>query len=1209
MAASLQHPEAERERIRDLSRYLRSLAPIYYCTVDQPVLRLVPGHNADQQGSNVDIPEDDVPPEARLSSDITLTALAQLGVYRFGCNRSYVSIIDGVNQYIVAEATKSVSLRDKDKHDPGDGIYLGVRTLDLVWGVCPHSMALFTGQDASKIVDSPNLTANLSRFIVRDFTKEDFYKDRPYVVAWPHFRFYAEVPIYSPAGYVLGSFCIVDDHPRDHFGDADVATLREIADAISAHLEHVRIAHYHRRAESLVKGLTSFVKGHSDFDPTEVPPVTVPTDSPPSTTDSEAPPWIETDTSPDPSEPPTGRPSTASELTGELTSLFSAVTCSEQSTATTSVNPATRSTNTGGDDEPCDPRDTILGASDRSEFPAVSVRPPTSISDNLARIFARASATLRDSMDLDGVMFLDASRSNSGVVRPGHSGSWEPLPTTANPEFLADPYPSPVDLPGVGSLSKASERPCDILGESRHPLAAPSVDLNPVTEDLLNRLVAAYPHGQFINLHDEIASATPTTQSNPVTPSDESSDSASDVQRTNVAALCHELRQCFPDAYCVLFYPLWDWNRSRWLAGTLVWTQGSDRALDMEELHYFKVFGDSIISEVARVDWATIQRSKSAFISSVSHELRSPLHGILASAELLQTSPLDPSQSHWMSMVQSCGLTLLDTLNHLLDFAKINNLTTGEEAAVDKSSNSSPVNLMTVFDLDDLIEEVTDVQYTGQRLGRTINPLTRRLMHTPSNAALKDGELTVVVRVQDRQAWTVQSVAGAWRRIVMNLLGNSLKWTKTGFIEVSLSKARRKSDPQSIFAHLTVTDTGRGIAPDFLKHKLFSPFAQEDTLSEGLGLGFSIVRQLVSSLDGHINVRSELGIGTQVDIYIPVRLLASSNGGPTPGAGIVSPPAVPAAPMRFSLVGFDSYPHPREVPTGILPAEAKRKLAIRSSLTSVLLKQPGWTLTQAESLADANGEVVVIEEETLSKAMAAGNSQPATGAPGGFKFYLVLDSNQDLIRDTMAPNMIRVSQPFGPRKIDEVLNRILLLYYEYIKNPTPCQTPLSPPTVDPTLSPTPDLFQSMPPASTPPLDTHQLPSSSSAPAKPLKDVHVLIVDDNDINLKILATFIRKLGCSYDTASNGLIALNTYKDGIRRHDLVLMDISMPVMDGITSTEQIRQYEKQMGLIPTRIIAVTGLGSADQQQEALAAGVDEYLVKPVSLSGLKKVMKIT
>ncbi|RAL10686.1 hybrid sensor histidine kinase/response regulator [Aspergillus homomorphus CBS 101889] len=1188
MAASLHHPEAERERIRDLSRY--------YCTVDRPVLRLVA---ADDQDSHVDIPDDETPPDIRLSSDITLTALAQLGVYRFGCNRSYVSIIDGVHQYIIAEATKSISLRDKDRHDPDDGIYLGVRTLDLIWGVCPHSIALFTGQDPSKVVDSANVTANLSRFIVRDFTKEDFYKDRPYVVGWPHFRFYAEVPIYSPAGYVLGSFCIVDDHPRDHFGDAEVATLREIADAISGHLEHVRIAHYHRRAENLVKGLTSFVKGHSEFDPTEVPPVTVPSDPLPST-DSEVPPWVEPETSPEPSEPPIGRPSTASVLTGELTSLFSAVTCSEQSTSSTSVNPA-RATTT--DEDLSDTREAFVGASDRAEFPAVSVRTPASISDNLARIFARASATLRDSMDLDGVLFLDASRSNSGVVRPGDAGSWEPLPTTANPEFLADPYPSPVDLPGVGSLSKASERPCDVLGEARHPSTTASTDHNPVTEDLLNRLVAFFPHGQFINLHEGVAAAMPATASQPATPSEESSDQFVENQRTSVADLCRELQQCFPEAYCVLFYPLWDWNRSRWLAGTLVWTQGSDRALDMEELHYFKVFGDSIISEVARIDWATIQRSKSDFISSVSHELRSPLHGILASAELLQSSPLDASQAHWMSMVQSCGLTLLDTLNHLLDFAKINNLTTGEDAGNDKPSNSRSANLLTVFDLDALVEEVTDVQYTGQRLGRTINPLTRRLMHSPADAAIKEGELTVVVRVQDRQAWTVQSVAGAWRRIVMNLLGNSLKWTKTGFIEVSLSKARRKSDPQSIFAHLTVTDTGRGIAPDFLKHKLFSPFAQEDSLSEGLGLGFSIVRQLVSSLDGHINVRSELGIGTQVDIFIPVRLLVPSDANGAPGVGFASPPALPMAPLRFSLVGFDSYPHPREVPTGILPAEAKRKLAIRSSLTSVLLKQPGWTLTQAESLADAKCEVAVIEEESLSRAMATSKLQPAMGAVGGYKFLLVLDSNQDLIRDTMAPNMIRVSQPFGPRKFDDVINRILLLYYEYIKNPTPCQTPLSPPTVDPT----PELLQSMSPAPTPSPDSRQ--SNSIPSAKPLKDVHVLIVDDNDINLKILATFIRKLGCSYDTASNGLIALNTYKSASRRHDIVLMDISMPVMDGITSTEQIRRYEKKMGLIPTRIIAVTGLGSADQQQEALAAGVDEYLVKPVSLSGLKKVMKIT
>lgn len=133
----------------------------------------------------------------------------------------------------------------------------------------------------------------------------------------------------------------------------------------------------------------------------------------------------------------------------------------------------------------------------------------------------------------------------------------------------------------------------------------------------------------------------------------------------NTQTCAKHLARCLPGAKSALFLPLWDWNKSRWLSGVLVWTTSSFRALGLEELHYFKVFGDSLISEVSRIHWATTERSKFDFISSVSHELRSPLHGILASAELLHASSLSPSQEEMVAMIEKSGLTLLDTTNHM----------------------------------------------------------------------------------------------------------------------------------------------------------------------------------------------------------------------------------------------------------------------------------------------------------------------------------------------------------------------------------------------------------------------------------------------------------------------------------------------------------------------------------------------------------------
>lgn len=422
-----------------------------------------------------------------------------------------------------------------------------------------------------------------------------------------------------------------------------------------------------------------------------------------------------------------------------------------------------------------------------------------------------------------------------------------------------------------------------------------------------------------------------------------------------------------------------------------------------------------------------------------------------------------------------------------LDFAKINNLTTNDATARENRIQASDGGLATTFDLAHLIEEVTSVQYVSQWVPKATVPFVDTLT-TPKNNG-PPGETTVVVRIEERHAWKVQSLAGAWKRIVMNLLGNSLKFTSAGFVEVSLSKVMKQSDPELIYAHLCVTDTGTGIDRMFLRNKLFSPFAQENTLSEGLGLGFSIVRQLVDAMDGHVNVRSEVGVGTQVDIYIPVRRFVSDYPTSTPTS---------SAPVKACLVGFEGYPDIKDTPTGILPAEAKRKLAIRSSLAPVLMAQPGWSLSIAESIENARGDVAIIEEEEFAKATCNGELPRELSERTGIHFFIILSGTRPRLND-LPPNAIRVSQPFGPAKFQDVLQKTQELYFKSLANPCP---PLT--SEEPVISKrsSPELI---------------LPASPNAPqdvgvALPLRPppqtpqdtdaIHCLVVDDNDINLKV-----------------------------------------------------------------------------------------------------------
>ena len=178
-----------------------------------------------------------------------------------------------------------------------------------------------------------------------------------------------------------------------------------------------------------------------------------------------------------------------------------------------------------------------------------------------------------------------------------------------------------------------------------------------VSEELLHKMITAFPQGQIFDMSDRIEGNDYLSYG--------SAGEVSSAELNTLHEITCQLAKQIPEAESVLFFPLWDWNKSRWLAGTLLWTRSVERALSTEDLGFFKAFSNSVISEVARVGWDTTEKSKSDFIASISHELRSPLHGILGNIELLQATTVDPAQRDMINMIESCGMTLLDVMNHL----------------------------------------------------------------------------------------------------------------------------------------------------------------------------------------------------------------------------------------------------------------------------------------------------------------------------------------------------------------------------------------------------------------------------------------------------------------------------------------------------------------------------------------------------------------
>jgi signal transduction histidine kinase len=652
-------------------------------------------------------------------------------------------------------------------------------------------------------------------------------------------------------------------------------------------------------------------------------------------------------------------------------------------------------------------------------------------------------------------------------------------------------YLSPDPTPFIPDKDTASKIQCEVLGQAfkRQASEVEAAGIQAIlNEELLDTLLRICPQGQVVDL--DIWS-----ESDDESFLGQAADEPQSRRRSNfhVAKIISPL---FPNAQSVVWLPLWDHQKSRWMAGMLSWSSNTHRGLGVEELHYFKVFAHSIISEVSRVNWISTEKSKFDLLSSLSHELRSPLHGILASAELLHATTINSAQQEMIKMIETSGLTLLETTDHLLTYCKINNSRRAKEVT-GKDQHNELLVLETDFDLALLVEEVTSIIYTGQK---DPSLFTRLAIVPPSTDIHGNAESpcspvkpSIVVRINQSHSWKIRSLSGAWRRIVMNILGNSLKWTAQGIIEISLCMLRNPETPGKPTAHISIIDTGRGIAPDFLKHELFTPFAQEDRLVEGVGLGLSIVHQLVASLDGHISVRSELGLGTQVDIYIPVYHIAEDNLDPGSSEMIERSPS-----RQVCLVAFNGYPDIKETPTGMLTAESKRKLSIQGMLADVVMSKAGWTVSLAESLEKGHGDIAILESSTL-EAIATPDLLPSIISENRFQFLLILETKPSIFDKALMPNLIWVSPPFGPLKIQKAIEKASapcrsqadLNIISNTNQPMPVEQPMEQLSIHPE-KPSPGEF------------TIRMPHSIDRPrtSEAKMQCHVLVVDDNDINLKV-----------------------------------------------------------------------------------------------------------
>ncbi|KAH6719464.1 hypothetical protein BKA61DRAFT_669786 [Leptodontidium sp. MPI-SDFR-AT-0119] len=1188
-----------------------------------------------------------------LSHDSTLTAFAQLGACRLDCQRSFISLMDHESQYILAEATRSVSLLSQEECNPGNEVYLGPRILDLTWGICPNTIQVFTARDGSLNISTAHVTATPNFYVMNDLSAIDSFKDRPYVSGWPHMRFYVEVPITSPAGHVIGTFCVVDNKPRDGIDEKGLAVLTEISAAIMRHLELVQMQNHFNRADQMLKGLGMFVEkksipaqwasGHgydstnlsrlSSLQPGTAHTVISSSENAPSDHGTILPTTVTS--APEAMQKPISRTRTLIEILGQR-------------------SPADANSKTNYDPG----RGLTMGEN------AFFIEPL--MSDELQQLFSRACYRIRQGLELDGVMIIDAcfQDDSMGNSTPG-SAIQSSTRTTRNPHLEASTK---------GSETSDRAMLTDVLGHSIEPKVK-NFDLPfatgqvPLRRSTLQSLLQTYREGNIFAFDRDcvLLHIDGAERSNP-------SDNH-DLER--LKGWAGELEKVCPGAKSIMFFPLWDNHFDQWFAGALAWTTDYTRIIRASDVNYLTAFTSCVMSEKSRLDVMAADQEKLDFISSVSHELRSPLHGILASMEALQETSTGLLQDDMMRTVTVCREVLWDTMDQMsqhpsistqwpladicsLDYAKMSEATRTAKPA-SKSNTGTPssrkatLKNLKPLDLSEIIESAVESVFFGHDFHKSTFGTFEDLKQTESNythAPLEENKVMLILNIAKEESWIFKSQVNAWTRILMNLFGNALKYTYQGFVKITL-----RSDPPSprnpsapYIVTLEIEDSGKGMSDNYLKYHVFTPFVQEDQMAVGTGLGLSIVRQLIRDLGGQINIKSEVKQGTKVTVSVP--LLAPSDipiSEISDNESLIADVRSRARGLKLCLIDFDYYPDVDEAPTGILSAQSKSMLALKESLKRMAIDWFEMEVTTGTTLASAAGNVLVGLRSKLALLEGHANSIP---------LIIFEDTTESRLLGTKRVHYL--SMPAGPHKfaralkvcLDSKLSAVASMSAStreetpsIIRSPRPSihrstsmtQSPLLSPSL-PVLSRTNTTEALQSPVSIPALDhpkpQHPVPLNavskrlldhqedwsasedmmsvspvaiSISPAIPLRN-KALLVEDNAVNLKILMHCMRSAKQEYVTATNGLEALEQYQADPGAFKIIFMDLSMPIMDGLTSTRHIRAYEEEQLLSRTRIVALTCFSSEKYQRDAIESGVDLYIVKPIPMKSLKPILAL-